>query len=127
MRVIGLFLVAGLAGCAFPDSTFVYRVAEADCEQALECYDDAILTFNGWDSLEACMDEHGPLVATWGDGCTAYDAKAAKECTKQLEDRGCPAEGDLLDYPEICAQVYAGCPTGDTDDTDTEDLGDSGE
>lgn len=104
-----------LVGCAWSESKYISRRAEADCAWALRCESAAVLAFRGWDTQEACLASHGPEVAGAGEGC-AYDKRAAKPCVQAIEDSSCPAEGEDQVLPVTCDQVYTGC-TGDTVDT----------
>lgn len=118
--LVGLFAV-GLAGCGYSDSSFINDYVDSDCEYAMECYDDAVLNFWGWDSASACEADRGPVVASWGLGCV-FDKDAAKECVRQLKDRECPPAGQDHEVPSICDAVYSQC-----EDTDLPvDTGDTG-
>lgn len=115
-RKILLLALVGLAGCGWSESKYISRRAEADCAWALRCETQAVLAFRGWETQEACLADHGPEVAGWGEGC-AYDKHAAAPCVKGIEDSQCPPAGEDHVLPVACDTVYAGC--GDTQPQDT--------
>jgi len=114
-------LVVAVAGCSLSEGRYVEEFVELDCTYALDCYDEAVLSFLGWDSLEVCMDDLGPEVTAEGEGCL-FDRKAAKECLKKLEERTCAGEGEDHVYPSICEKAFTDCQVDDTgESTDTGD------
>lgn len=109
-----------LAGCLSGEK-FVSEYVEAECTYALECYDEAVLNFRGWDSVETCMDVRGPEYAGQIDGCI-LDKSAGRECLKQLKGLGCPADGEDPTLPAICTAAFPGCdPYGSSAETDSTD------
>lgn len=124
-RVLPIVL---LAGCSVSESRFVDKFVEADCAYLLECSSEPVLTFLGWDSLEACMADRGPEVAADAARCE-LDSPAARACIKAVEEQTCAADEQEREYPQACFDAWVEC-TGDPDpdtsadtDTDTEGTG----
>jgi hypothetical protein len=109
----GLFAGALLVGCNPSETKFIDQYVAAECDYRVTCYDPAILQFYGYADAEGCVASFGPEFVTQHQGCT-YDAVAAKQCVKALEELSCPAEGEDPADPEICGQVFTMC----AEDTD---------
>ncbi len=116
-------------GCGMNQEKFIEKAVEADCTYRLACYDEAVLTFEGWDSVASCSNS---VRAQWEDagsgaGCE-YDKKTAKACIQSLEaqSESCPTEEGI---PDVCLNVFTLCTDGgdDTDAADTNDTDSSGE
>lgn len=112
-----------LSGC-WSESKFVDEFVDAECTFLMECYDEAILNFLGWDTLEDCIADEGVRVVTEAEGCT-YDRKAAKPCVKELEEATCPEDPTDFELPAICEDVFVDCEAN-SDTSDTGDTGDTG-
>jgi hypothetical protein len=99
-----------LAGCKMDGDEFVGDYTNAYCTYALACFEPAVLEFEGWQSEGECVESFGPDYAGQYEGCEV-DSKTAKQCVKQMDALGCPAEGDDPgeSLPEICATVW-NCP-----------------
>ena len=119
MRVLLGGLVLSMAGCGPNSEHYVAEYVDLQCAFALECYDEAVLEFYGWDSQETCVSDFGAQVATAVEGCATYDKAAAKQCLKEMEALQCPAEGEDPTFPLICDTVYGDCEAADTDDSDS--------
>ncbi len=113
-RLLSAVFCVSLAGC-MDESSFIAEYVEAECAYAVECYDQAILDFNSWDSEQACADDRGPVMTAEYAGCT-IDRATARECLGAIRDLACPSEGEDPALPAICAQVWT-CPepSADTD------------
>lgn len=105
-------VAAAGAGCSYDEWKYQQAIVEAECEYAIACYDDAVLTFYGWNNVEDCTAERGSEYATAVLTCT-YDADAAKQCVKELGELACN-DGSDPSYPAVCDSVYTGCDSGDT-------------
>ncbi|MBN2797654.1 MAG: hypothetical protein JXX28_00760 [Deltaproteobacteria bacterium] len=106
MRAMWL-LVLGLGACSFPTEDFVYEATVSDCTWAMDCLEDDVLTFYGWDSQETCQEDRGPVLSALSVGCAEYEKRAAKDCIEALEARTC---GDAeITWPSVCDGVYTSC------------------
>ena len=120
-RVSWMASMALLAGC-LSDDGFVDKYVEAECELLMTCYDEAVLNFLGWSTVDDCIAQVGQDLVNETDGCT-YDRKAGSACVKEMKDTTtCPADGEAFEPPAICNDVFVECPgdggdTGDTADT----------
>lgn len=120
----GFVWVAVLAaGCSWSTDKYVREYVEAECEFRMACYDDAILEFYGYGDVDGCIDLLGPEETARVQTCLVYDAKAGKQCVKELRDATCPPEGEDPTSPAICAAVFDQCGEADTDVTDTDGEG----
>ena len=112
MRFALVFLGAGsLVGCGWSEARFIDEYVEVECGFLLECNDPAVNTFLGWESLEDCIDDRGPRLARLASSCE-YHREAARPCVQELEEVACPPDGEELDYPPLCEQVYQDCGDG---------------
>jgi len=120
VSLLSIVVLPILAACGPSQEAFIEDVVIADCEYLLECEDPAILSFQGWDTPEACQADRGPEVAADALGCE-YDRKAGKACIEAVEEQSCAAEGEDRVYPAICNDVFINCTGTDTDtESDTE-------
>lgn len=114
MRCVFTLMCAMLvAGCAWSEDRFVNEFVEADCAFLVECYDDAVLEFLGWDSVDDCIQDRGTEVVTDAEGCE-YNKRAARACVKGIEEMACPADGSEPDYPLLCDEVFRECEEEDS-------------
>lgn len=115
------WVVVLAAGCSWSTDKYVREYVEAECEFRMACYDEAILQFYGYGDVQGCIDLLGPEETARVATCAVYDAKAGKQCVKELRDAECPAEGEDPTSPAICAAVFDQC--GDDTDVDTDGEG----
>lgn len=120
-----LLLVLLAAACGLDDARYVSRLAEADCTYALECFDETMLNFYGFSDQETCESRRGPELAAVAASCAEFDAKAGRECLKQLRARDCQGSGPDFDHPDVCRSVFASCEASDNGGGDEVDNGDS--
>ena len=113
-----LVTAALTSGCSYDEWKYQQAIVEVECEYAMDCYDQAILTFYGWNNVEDCTADRGADLAAEVSGCS-YDAEAAKDCVKELGDLSC-IEGEDPPYPAVCDSVYTSCESGDTGSTSSE-------
>lgn len=124
----GLWLLSlGLsAACGGQASvgTFVPDYADLYCERYLGCVDTSVLVFDGVSTMDHCLADIGPPVATQADQCQ-FDAEAADACMLGLETMACPAEGELFEavVPPSCATVWFECTQGPGANEGNEDAG----
>ncbi len=124
--VINLLLGASVvltAGCRMSEATFVDKFTEADCGYLMECSSDSELTFLGWETIDDCLVDRGPIAAADASVCD-LNPQAARECVKAVEEQACAGTGIDREYPAICNDAFEFC-TSDTDpdtdlDTDTD-------
>ena len=119
MRALALAMIVVLAGCGLKEEKFEEKFAVANCEWALECYDDASLEFLGWDDLDACVNDFGGRYIAETQGCV-YDKKAARQCLRAMKKHPCPPAGEDPALPETCEAAFV------CGDESTDDSGDSG-
>ncbi len=115
MRRMGLVLIGFLAACRTDEWDFQREIVLAECEWALACYSDPILTFYGWWSVPDCVSDQQGAYAAEVSGCV-YDASAAKACIKELEALPGCTDGDP-EWPAVCEQAYTSCTGATAQDT----------
>lgn len=121
---LGMIVVLAASGCTYDEWKYQQSLVQAECDYAMDCYSDAVLTFYGWNTAEDCAADRGPELAAAVATCS-YDPEAAKQCIKELGELACQ-EGEDPPYPSVCDVVYTGCEAEtDTGPGEPADTGDS--
>jgi hypothetical protein len=136
MRIfLALLLGSSLAACGPSEEEFLDAYAESFCTYMFDCVDQAGLTFDGWESTEACVETKWREFGSQGNECV-FQPSAATACLDQMAVLTCPTETVTSEYelplPVVCVdQVYENCdaesgagsdttePTEPTEPTDT--------
>jgi hypothetical protein len=112
-----MLLTVFLGGCGMSSSNYLESYAEIYCDRITnECADDDFVMFESASDCELFLNGFGSLAVADCD----YDAKAAKDCIKEIEEATCD-DINAGDGTASCDIVYTGGSCDDDgDDSDTD-------
>ena len=102
-----VLVLMALSACAPDENQFLNEFVPHECTWALSCFSDAALSFSGWDSQDACVDDLGTQIVTQTSECT-YDPESASLCLDHLDETTC-TEDEAIALPLECYDVYTSC------------------
>jgi hypothetical protein len=98
-----------LLGCSiYSEAEYVMDMTNAYCDKLMECGDRAVLTFEGLDTVDACIDEYGYGLEQIGAGCV-YVESAGQPCVDAVYSMDCSDVDMTATLPTLCAEVYSEC------------------
>lgn len=104
-RLLPLIASVALAGCpGISENTFVVDWEEGFCDAYMTCATDEMKQSVG---LRECHEDLRSTEYPEPPDCL-YDAVAAEACIAEIEAIGCEGVDPAL--PEVCTEVYSGCP-----------------
>ena len=103
-QAIAMMLVLFLAGCGSSRAKFDENFTSAYCDLVLACEDEAVLTFDGIETIGDCTSQIAPEVTTLGAECK-FKRRNGKQCVNALADVTCAEEGGFA-MPVECEEVF---------------------
>lgn len=86
-----------LAGCGTTPEKYHDDYLASYCAFASDCH--------LYPSVDACDAAY----VDWAPDATCFDAKAAGDCIKALDEQPCPTADAPIEFPDACSAVYT-CP-----------------
>lgn len=102
-----LMVLMLLNACAPDENSFLNEFVPHECTWALTCFSDAAISFSGWDTQAACVEDLGSQIVTQTADCI-YNAEAAGLCLDHLDETAC-TDDDSIALPLECSDVYTSC------------------
>jgi hypothetical protein len=97
LSFVGLLIASG---CGTSPEKFHDDYLESYCSYASDCH--------MYESADACADAY----VDWAPDDACFDAGAATDCIKALDEAACPTSESPVEFPDACNAVYT-CVSGE--------------
>lgn len=107
-----------LVGCGPSLDAFLPEYVDGVCTLVLECTDPSVRTFDGTNTMDACLSSRGPSIVKEFEGC-AYSSVMGKACLEAIDGVTCPDYVLTVEavLPAECVTLLDACGAKDGLDT----------